>query len=78
MSLQTDASNQPFWMVWNPQGRAPTVRHLSNNAAIAEAERLARQCPSQQFFVLIATEMRCVDNMKRVRLWEVEYDETPF
>lgn len=43
-----------FWMVWNPQGRAPTVRHASQARADAEAERLARQFPGHVFIVLMA------------------------
>lgn len=43
-----------FWMVWNPQGRAPAYQHLSRDTAKAEAERLAGVAPGQLFFVLHA------------------------
>jgi hypothetical protein len=43
-----------FWMVWNPQGRAPTARHATEALAEAEASRLARQCHGQTFIVLRA------------------------
>lgn len=43
-----------FWMVWNPDGRAPTRMHGTRETADAEAERLARSCPGNTFFVLKA------------------------
>lgn len=44
----------PFWMVWNPQGHAPTHKHPTALAAKAEAERLARTNPGAKFIVLQA------------------------
>ncbi len=41
-----------FWMVWSPQGREPTYRHLTLAAAKTEAARLARLNPNSQFCVL--------------------------
>lgn len=41
-----------FWVVWNPCGGAPTVRHRVFEDARREAKRLARETPDQQFFVL--------------------------
>jgi hypothetical protein len=32
-----------FWMVWREGGEVPTVRHFSDRAAWAEAERLAKK-----------------------------------
>lgn len=43
-----------FWMVWSPQGGAPTRKHASRAEADAEAERLAEKTPLRQFFVLKA------------------------
>ncbi len=43
-----------FWMVWNPQGRAPTYRHNSRAAADAEASRLSSANPGRVFVVLKA------------------------
>lgn len=43
-----------FWMVWSPQGRAPTFKHTSKDSADTEAARLAKLNPGNQFFVLKA------------------------
>lgn len=43
-----------FYMVWNPDGRAPTYRHPSYKAAMGEARRLARANPSDEFIILAA------------------------
>ena len=43
-----------FWMVWSPQGQAPTRQHPSRASADAEAARLARANPAHAFFVLKA------------------------
>lgn len=41
-----------FWMVWNPNGRTPTYRHLTLESAKSEAQRLARENRSESFCVL--------------------------
>lgn len=46
-----------FYMVWNPNGGAPRVRHSSKTEARNEATRLALANPRQQFYVLSAFEM---------------------
>lgn len=43
-------SKQKFWMVVGTG--VPNVRHYDKDVAITEAERLARQCPGQEFTVL--------------------------
>lgn len=65
--LPMDESTE-FWMVWSPQGTAPTAKHDTEGSAIREAERLARAHPARQFYVLQAVHLRVVDDMKRVRL----------
>lgn len=56
-----------FWLVWDPASpRPPMHRHDSYAEAVREAERLAKLSPGQEFYVLGAETMRCVDNMKRV------------
>ncbi len=53
---------KPFWMVWSPQGHAPTYKHASEYAARGEAERLARVHPGSQFVVLQAmSAVECTD-----------------
>lgn len=44
--------NQIFWVVWNPAGGAPTVKHETEHMARIEALRLASQNPGQDFVVL--------------------------
>lgn len=41
-----------FWVVWNPNGRNPSVRHNNFAAAMQEAERLSKQYPGATLFVL--------------------------
>jgi hypothetical protein len=43
-----------FWMVWNPNRHAPTVRHSSEEVARDEASRLARLAPGEKFVILKA------------------------
>lgn len=69
--------SRQFWMVWNPCGNQPRVRHDSERAAVTEAERLARLNPGEHFIVLEAVALRVVDNMQKVDL-RVDGDEVPF
>ncbi len=41
-----------FYVVWNPNGRAPMKKHPSKRDAETEAGRLARQNQGQTFVVL--------------------------
>lgn len=51
-----------FWMVWCPAKYAPTFRHETELAARAEAARLARLNPGNEFFVLESTSSaRCTE-----------------
>ena len=50
-----DEGNGKFWMVWNPNGRTPTYKHPSEEAAKTEAERLARIYHNERFWVLEST-----------------------
>lgn len=58
-----------FWLVWNPRGNAPTFQHQTKQAAIDEAERLARQCYGQEFLVMESVTGRKI---------ELPMDEIPF
>lgn len=43
---------QSFFMIWNPQGKAPTFKHLTRGQAEAEADRLAQCNPGHTFVIL--------------------------
>ncbi len=67
---------QSFWLIWNERGHAPTVRHETKAGAKAEAERLARMNPGQQFHV-----MELVGTCRRVDvewIYEIDPYEPPF
>jgi len=66
-----------FWMVWNPLGRAPVVRHKSEQMAQTEAARLARLVPGQTFIVLEAKYAMRVSEppVQRVELSELQNDD---
>jgi len=71
-----------FWMVWSPQGRAPTKAHRSYDDAAKEASRLARSQADSIFVVLEAlaafrTEKPQPPPIECVPLAEVT-DEIPF
>lgn len=72
MSTST-TEQEPFWIVWNPQGRNPTHRHGSEFSALQEAERLARLNPGQVFIALRAVGARMVNDMQRVTFNEVPF-----
>lgn len=41
-----------FWLVWNPDGSVPKIRHDSSRKANEEAKRLASVAPGKEFIVL--------------------------
>lgn len=45
---------EAFWVVWLPTGGPPRVRNAYAHEAQKEAQRLARQSPGEDFFVLLA------------------------
>ncbi len=49
--------SETFWLVWSPQGHAPTVPHATEGAAQCEAERLAASNPGKEFYTLRALEL---------------------
>lgn len=57
-----------FWMVWNPDGNAPRYKHRTEEAAFAEAERLARTNKGQVFVVLESAGARLVDDMVKINM----------
>lgn len=64
-----------FWLVWNPQGHAPTRQHENKASAEREAERLARAIRGQRFIVLQSIGERVVDD---VQVIEHVGDDLPF
>lgn len=67
MSLKTATERQAFWMVWNPQGHAPTKDHGTKDSAEREAERLARLNRGQRFIVLQSIGECVVDDVQFIR-----------
>ena len=63
-----------FWLVWNPDGHAPTVKHSAVSKAFAEADRLAMLNPGQKFFVMAAIGGRTIDNP----VVDIHIDDIPF
>jgi hypothetical protein len=43
---------QPFWLVWSPEGNSPTFKHPTFESAKAECERLANLNRGSRFYVL--------------------------
>ncbi len=72
-----------FWMVWDPQGRSPSHRHSSRDAAEAEAKRLAAMVPEHSFVVLEALHAYRVKRpepppVEQIDLAKINWDEIPF
>ena len=65
---------EPFYVVWCPQGGSPTVRHDSLHKAHEEAKRLARANRGREFIVLCAfTAYQCSDLMQTDYRMEVPF-----
>lgn len=69
--------NEPFWFVWNPNGRVPVYQHPSAKAAVAEAERLARLNSGETFVVLQSVCAVQVNDIQRTDL-RPNIDDIPF
>lgn len=61
-------TEQTFWLVWNPEGGAPTVKHFNEEKAVKEAQRLARLKPGREFFVLFAQTKYVKADVQCIRL----------
>jgi hypothetical protein len=67
---------EPFFLVWNVDRNglrgqmlpAPRYQHASEESAIKEAERLARQYPGQEFVVLQSVVGIKVNDIERTDL----------
>lgn len=62
MKTETEAV---FWVVWNPEGRNPKVRHPTQEMATQEAKRLAAAYPGERFVVLESVDCYEVCNLTR-------------
>lgn len=62
---------EEFWMVYGVNQGCPTVRHRSEESAVHEAKRLARESPGTRFVVLRS--VRCFRSVEPVE----ELDLTP-
>ena len=78
MSLKTAAERPAFWLVWNPQGHAPTRDHATRQSAEREADRLARLNRGQRFIVLQSVSERVVDDVQVIAHVADEADDIPF
>lgn len=73
-------STERFWLVWNPEGRSPMVKHYSRASADSEADRLAKQYIGQRFFVLKAMAGAVVDDVpvRAIEIVAPDPNEVPF
>lgn len=71
-------ASRKFWMVWRLNWSPPCAKHSTEESAIREAERLARNNPGETFVVLEAMKARCVENMQRFDLAVDADDGVPF
>lgn len=67
-----------FWMVWNPNGRAPTHKHRTLVEAEREAQRLARMIPGESFVILEAMHAYRISVAPVQKIALSELDEIPF
>lgn len=51
---QTWIKRDGTYLVWNPKGSMPTVKHFTEDQALAEAKRLAKKHPGVKFYVMAA------------------------
>lgn len=68
ISVTPDVEQEPpFFMVWRPSGSAPVHKHFERAGAEHEAERVARQHPETEVFVMAPT--------SRIRAKRVERED---
>lgn len=66
-----------FWMVMGERSSSCSFRHPTEQAAKAEAERLARLNKGEAFIVLEATDAVCITDTRWVKLGVAD-EEIPF
>lgn len=65
------SNEEGFYVVWQPKGGNPRVRHDCKHNATLEAERLAQANPGREFYVLEAI------SVSRIRTVTTEQLSTP-
>ena len=73
-AMTTTPTGKKFWMVYAPDGGAPTREHDHSDLAETEAQRLARAHPGRTFVVLEATKAFRKTDVEEIPLSE----EIPF
>lgn len=68
---------EKFWMIYGEGQRAPTVKHASYEIAKQEAERLCRNNPGIDFFVLQPVSVSKRVDVETKMLLD-EYNDPPF
>lgn len=53
--MPNPTNTRGFYLVWNPEGNMPRVRHATAQRAQGEATRLSKLNPNQSFYVLRTT-----------------------
>lgn len=71
-----------FYLVWRVGGRAPTYVHRTYQGAEAEAKRLAREVPTEDFVVLGAISAWRQPEVLKIETADISYriteEEIPF
>ena len=66
-----------FYIIWNPEGMNPRVRHDCWGSAAEEAQRLALANPGKDFFVMQA--LRRVSTPKPIEIEDFDTElDVPF
>ena len=71
-------NSDPFWLVWNVNGDAPTHMHASHDSATSEAQRLARANRGETFVVLQTVCGFRTTDLDRIDMRPGPADEVPF
>lgn len=67
-----------FYIVWNPEGGNPRVRHEHFTRASDEAQRLALAHPGKDFFVMQAHRRVSTPKPVEVEDFDTDIDSIPF
>lgn len=67
-----------FFLVWNPEARAPSQRHATFQSALGEAQRLAEKEPNRSFYVMQAVNVSRGVPQPRVVTQDVHYPINSF